>query len=241
MSTPVDPYLALGVSRYATDEQIKRNYHKLAYSHHPDHHMGDKDSEEKFKAINDAYELLKDPAKRATYDMSTQPSFGMKSRAEAGEEYRSTAVRQASILETIEDLLDGLLPETALSAMNYLAILVMGVLFHLMFEHSYNIILALQLPDDYYTPMRTGWALMVFRLLFFLQWMCTFYSFKYVIYVSFFGMMVMLWNKHKHIAGWWLLVLQALIIAAMVLDKFIMPEFVYYYDALFSVQPLKRV
>ena len=63
-----DYYQTLGVSRNATDEEIKSAYRKLAKKYHPDHNQGDKDAEEKFKAINEAYEVLGDKDKRKRYD-----------------------------------------------------------------------------------------------------------------------------------------------------------------------------
>ena len=66
----IDYYEALGVSRTATEKEIKSAYRKLARQHHPDLHQGDakKAAEEKFKIINEAYEVLGDPEKRAKYD-----------------------------------------------------------------------------------------------------------------------------------------------------------------------------
>jgi molecular chaperone DnaJ len=65
MATKRDYYDILGVSKSATAEEIKRAYRKLAMEHHPDRH-GDDDSQ--FKEIGEAYEVLKDPQKRAGYD-----------------------------------------------------------------------------------------------------------------------------------------------------------------------------
>ena len=66
----IDYYEALGVPRTATEKEIKSAYRKLARQHHPDLHQGDakKAAEEKFKTINEAYEVLSDPEKRAKYD-----------------------------------------------------------------------------------------------------------------------------------------------------------------------------
>jgi curved DNA-binding protein len=66
----IDYYEALGVPRTATEKEIKSAYRKLARQHHPDLHQGDakKAAEEKFKIINEAYEVLGDPEKRAKYD-----------------------------------------------------------------------------------------------------------------------------------------------------------------------------
>ncbi|MDP2690673.1 MAG: molecular chaperone DnaJ, partial [Deltaproteobacteria bacterium] len=63
-----DYYKTLGVSRDASGDEVKKAFRKLAHEFHPDKHKGDKDIEEKFKSINEAYEVLKDPDKRAQYD-----------------------------------------------------------------------------------------------------------------------------------------------------------------------------
>jgi len=63
-----DYYSVLGVSRDATQKDIKRAYRKLARQYHPDVNPGDKDAEERFKEINEAYEVLTDPEKKAKYD-----------------------------------------------------------------------------------------------------------------------------------------------------------------------------
>src|SRR5438552_14861460 len=63
-----DLYEVLGVSRNATDEEIKRAYRKLARQHHPDRNPGDKQAEAKFKEVTAAYEVLSDKQKRAQYD-----------------------------------------------------------------------------------------------------------------------------------------------------------------------------
>jgi molecular chaperone DnaJ len=63
-----DPYETLGVSRNATDDEIKKAYRKLALAHHPDRNHGKPEAEEIFKDINQAYEILGDPEKRATFD-----------------------------------------------------------------------------------------------------------------------------------------------------------------------------
>ena len=63
-----DYYKILGVSKNATAKEIKSAFRKLAQQHHPDKNPGDKKAEDKFKEINEAYEVLGDPQKRAKYD-----------------------------------------------------------------------------------------------------------------------------------------------------------------------------
>ncbi|MBN2079454.1 MAG: molecular chaperone DnaJ [Spirochaetes bacterium] len=63
-----DYYEVLGVSRNASEQEIKQAYRKLALQYHPDRNKGNKESEEKFKEATEAYEVLRDPKKRASYD-----------------------------------------------------------------------------------------------------------------------------------------------------------------------------
>ncbi len=63
-----DYYEILGVSRDASLEDIKKAYRRLALKYHPDRNPGDKEAEEKFKEISEAYAVLSDPQKRAQYD-----------------------------------------------------------------------------------------------------------------------------------------------------------------------------
>jgi len=68
MTSKKDYYEVLGVQRSAPAEEIKKAYRSLAMKYHPDRNPGDKEAEEKFKEISEAYEILKDPQKKAHYD-----------------------------------------------------------------------------------------------------------------------------------------------------------------------------
>src|ERR1700684_3610783 len=63
-----DYYEVLGVSRDASDQDLKSAYRKQALKHHPDRNPGDHAAEEKFKQASEAYQVLSDPDKRAAYD-----------------------------------------------------------------------------------------------------------------------------------------------------------------------------
>src|SRR6476659_10781825 len=70
-----DYYDLLGVARGADDATIKAAYRKLAKEHHPDRHNGCSNKEAHFKAISEAYDVLKDPQKRAAYDRFGRAAF----------------------------------------------------------------------------------------------------------------------------------------------------------------------
>lgn len=80
MADKRDYYEVLGVSKTATDDELKKAFRKLAKQYHPDLHPDDKEAEAKFKEVNEAYEVLSDKDKRAKYDQfgfaGVDPNYG---------------------------------------------------------------------------------------------------------------------------------------------------------------------
>ncbi len=70
-----DFYEILGVQRGADEATLKSAFRKAAMKHHPDKNPGDKEAEAKFKELNEAYQVLSDPQKRAAYDQFGHQAF----------------------------------------------------------------------------------------------------------------------------------------------------------------------
>ena len=84
-----DYYEVLGVERSATTEEIKKAYRKLAVKYHPDKNPGDKASEEKFKELGEAYEVLNDTQQRAAYDQHGHAAFDRRAQARSSSNFHN--------------------------------------------------------------------------------------------------------------------------------------------------------
>ena len=76
MAEKRDYYEVLGVSKNATDDELKKAYRKKAIQYHPDKNPGDKEAEEHFKEVAEAYDVLSDPQKRSQYDQFGHAGLG---------------------------------------------------------------------------------------------------------------------------------------------------------------------
>ena len=107
MSTKLDYYQVLEVERTASGEEIKKSFRRLAMKFHPDKNPGDKECEDKFKYMCEAYEVLKDDQKRAAYDryghdaFSNQGGFGTGGNPFGGFEFNFGSGGFSSIFEDI--------------------------------------------------------------------------------------------------------------------------------------------
>ncbi|NLM49418.1 MAG: molecular chaperone DnaJ [Clostridiaceae bacterium] len=99
-----DYYEVLGVSRNATDEEIKKAYRKLAKQYHPDLNKDNPDAEAKFKEISEAYEVLSNPEKKARYDQfghaGVDPTYGAGSTGGAYDGFGGFGFDMGDIFET---------------------------------------------------------------------------------------------------------------------------------------------
>ncbi|GAC1567914.1 MAG: J domain-containing protein [Ktedonobacteraceae bacterium] len=110
-----DYYKALGVSKSASADEIKKTFRKLARKYHPDVNPGDKKAEEKFKEINEAYEVLSDADKRRKYDTlgpNWQEQFGPQGAGRRGSGFR-TAPFDFDSSSNFSDFFEALFGRTA--------------------------------------------------------------------------------------------------------------------------------
>jgi len=103
MSQKRDYYEVLGVSRSASDDEIKRAYRKLAKKYHPDRNPDDAAAEANFKEVQHAYDILKDPAKRKQYDQYGEVGVGEWGTGPTGEQVYQWGGSKVNV-EDLEEL-----------------------------------------------------------------------------------------------------------------------------------------
>lgn len=103
-----DPYSVLGVPPSATPEQIKKSYRKLALEFHPDKNPGNKSAEDRFKEINQAYELLSDPSKRREVDLWMQGLAAKRSNSPSRGAGGTRGTKEESFQDVFGDLFSDL-------------------------------------------------------------------------------------------------------------------------------------
>ena len=104
-----DYYEVLGIDKSASEKELKSAYRKLAKKYHPDANPGDKQSEEKFKELSEAYDILKDPEKRKLYDKFGHAAFdeSMNYRQPENENYREYHFTGGDFEDIFKDIFGG--------------------------------------------------------------------------------------------------------------------------------------
>ena len=93
-----DFYDVLGVSQDADEKTLKAAYRKLAMANHPDRNQGDAAAEERFREASEAYEVLKDPQKRAAYDRMGHAAFDQSTGGFGGGGFGASLLQELTVI-----------------------------------------------------------------------------------------------------------------------------------------------
>lgn len=223
MNAPLlDPYLALGVNRWASKAKIKDAYHRLAKKYHPDLHQNDDAIVDKFLQITEAYKILGNDEMRAEYDRSSDIP---------GKNYAPKRPVELT-LEHVERILEDTLPQYLLLIANGVIYVLMAILFFSSYQSSYGSMMADQLHAHH--MLSAGGFDALIRHLLYLFWLLINGPWNILLVAALLAMPVWATKRYFYILGCWTLLFQAIVMLTLCFDSQHMTSFIHYYDGIYS-------